>query len=207
MTQLMAAADSWNTFFQQSQGIPKLLDYGSTTQPNLQAASHTAGMNPCGQAILQNGAAQYIGRVVLYKQGQWNYPGQDEVMALTFTCPIPSTPIPNFYMALTEFNFQHFWVQGNRQPDLQTIAVHELGHLLGLHHSCDSPGVQARTGVPRCDDPTIDNNYLNAVMFPTFSWDHSGQVGEQRRILALNDKQRAVCLYRGSAQPTPTSSP
>ncbi|KAI3841882.1 hypothetical protein MKW92_038079 [Papaver armeniacum] len=52
--------------------------------------------------------------------------------------------------------------------DLESVALHEIGHLLGLHHSTDEP---------------------NAVMFPTI------QTGTQKRQLYADDIRGIRALY------------
>ncbi len=78
---------------------------------------------------------------------------------------------------------------GKKQPDYQSILLHEFGHLIGLGHSCEVGG---RAGYPDCNG-AISESIFEAVMFPVVQFD--GMIGEQRRALKQNDMARANCLY------------
>lgn len=99
--------------------------------------------------------------------------------------------LPTFRMAMTEVNYQYFFTT-NEVPDLQTIMLHELGHVLGLGHSCDNTGLN---GYPTCTGDGANVLYQQAVMYPVFGFDSSGN-GQQRRSLTSNDEARANCLYQ-----------
>ena len=96
-------------------------------------------------------------------------------------------------MAYMELNYQGFFVSGRKVPDLQTIMLHEFGHLLGLYHSCDSGSTKA--GTPNCLSGTLKTEYRDAVMFPVFGFNED-LTGEQKRELNENDQGRANCLYK-----------
>lgn len=85
-------------------------------------------------------------------------------------------------------NFEGFNAPGAKKIDVESLLLHELGHVLGLLHSCNgsSDGSDGTTA-PSCDiAPTA---YKSAVMFPALA------VGEQRRSLQQNDYSRVNCLY------------
>jgi len=123
-------------------------------------------------------------------------------MAQTSYCFQTASPFNRIYLAVIEINYQNFFVNNNKVPDLQSIITHEFGHLLGLGHSCE---MTQKTGFPNCLESNLNPDYLAAIMFPTFSFDQNGN-GIQKRSLGNDDEGRANCLYQGSgttASPTP----
>jgi hypothetical protein len=187
------AVDTWNTFYNATQGI-KVLDYG--TADNARVSAQPVPTNICAQGILQGN--QFSGQVVVYKQGKWPHPGgATSTIALTSFCTSPAKPYPSTYMAYMEVNYQNFFTEGHKVPDLQTIISHEFGHLLGLYHSCDASSNKA--GTPDCQSPTLNPDYQAALMFPVFGF-NADLTGEQKRDLATNDQGRANCLYQAAAK-------
>ena len=81
------------------------------------------------------------------------------------------------YMAIMEVNYQSFFVDGRKLPDLQSISLHEFSHLMGLDHSCERIN---KDGVPNCTNPEMNQDYYRAVMFPIFAFNTTGS-GEQKR--------------------------
>ncbi len=187
---IATAAQSWNTFFTASKNI-NIINYGTdasnVTVSNNSDPNQSGGL--CVQGILQNN--QFSGNVVIYKMGTWPSAYPQTAIALTNFCTTPTTPYPQMYMAVIEVNYQQFFVNGQKVPDLQSILLHELGHLIGLNHSCEA---FTKTGTPNCNDPNLNPDYVVASMFPSFSFDSSGQ-GQQRRSLGTDDEERANCLY------------
>jgi hypothetical protein len=186
---MTAAADTWNTFYSATQNIPKVLDYGGS---NVHLSVQPVPTDTCAMGLTQGGA--YTGQVVIYRQNVWPHSGANSTMALTSFCTTPgkSGQLPSTYMAYMEVNFQGFFQDGLKQPDMQTIIGHEFGHLLGLYHSCDVGSTTA--GKPDCNKSGISAEYQAAVMFPTFGF-NSDLSGEQKRDLQANDQGRANCLY------------
>lgn len=185
---IVAAADTWNEFYAVSLNLSPI-DYGSAASPRMSSQARPNNSLVCSGSITASNG--YTGAVVLYKNGVWPFPSQPNAMALTSYCRSSASPLPVFYMATIDLNYQNFFVAGKKVPDLQTIILHEFGHLLGLGHSCET---SARTGVPDCSSASLSSTYSDAIMFPIFGWDSAG-FGEQKRSLNQNDQGRANCLY------------
>lgn len=179
-----SAVNRWNGFSQQVHGR-SLFELGQSGSPNRSQSARPASV--CVQTLLNGNA--FVAPVVVFKQLLWSF--AEDVIALTTFCPQPDTPVNRFNMAILELNYQNFFVSGQKQPDLESIMVHELGHLLGLNHSCEEALLE---GVPDCSDASIDESYLEAVMFPVVQFPDQVQ-GEIRRDLNANDQGRTNCLY------------
>ena len=103
---------------------------------------------------------------------------QDSTLAVTVTFFQPSSG--DIIDADIEFNGVRFAWGVNREsdrPDVQSVAVHEIGHFLGLGH---------------VTDPT-------AIMFPSI---RNGQI---KRILSSDEVAAAQFLYPGTGPPLATS--
>lgn len=188
IAEITKAADTWNEFYSASLGLAPI-DYGDTavrtsTQDRIQNSML------CGQGSIVQGNA-FVDPIVLYKNSSWPFTSQPNAMAITSYCRSAGKPLPTFSIAAIDFNYQNFFVSGKKRPDLQSIILHEFGHMVGLNHSCEG---SARAGVPSCTSPSINTTYVQAVMYPTFSFDRLG-AGEIRRDLMENDQGRANCLY------------
>jgi hypothetical protein len=100
--------------------------------------------------------------------------------------------------------YEDFFVSGKKQPDLTSIFVHELGHLLGVDHSCENNSI--RTGMPDCKQLSSTSEYIPAVMFPVVRFS-TNNVGEVKNALTKNDQGRMNCLYGADGAGKPTVSP
>ncbi len=72
--------------------------------------------------------------------------------------------------------FHHTWGVG-RDTDVQSIAMHEIGHFIGLNHPCDNDG-----------DPSSCLPVGDAIMFPSWS-------GEADRDLKTSEFAAVAALY------------
>jgi hypothetical protein len=70
---------------------------------------------------------------------------------------------------------------------MNSVLVHELGHAIGLDHSCSQGSGSA--DYASCSGLAQDHPYRLAVMFPTLS------PSEAKEAIRTNDKERADCLY------------
>jgi hypothetical protein len=86
-------------------------------------------------------------------------------------------------------NFDFFNSPGTQRVDVESLVLHELGHVLGLLHSCNGSGNGAIDGTssPPCGQG--NPRFNNAVMFPFL------EVNQERRALLQNDYDRVNCLY------------
>ncbi len=76
------------------------------------------------------------------------------------------------------------------------VTIHELGHSIGLNHSCAEPEDVASDYLA-CAGLGKEHSYRQAVMFPRIEqnlWTEDALV--DRESLQFNDKERAACILR-----------
>ena len=167
-----------------------MFDMGPAGAGNI--SSNAQSTPTCGGGTLADGT-------VLYKRfSSWTH--NAAAIAITTTCFTPANNggLATIFNAIMEFNYVNFYIpSAGRFPDMQSIAVHELGHLLGLDHTCGPLG-RPNQNLPftACPDPNVDpsNPVIATVMYPQVFFDQNG-AGQVKQALTADDEGRANCAY------------
>ena len=86
-----------------------------------------------------------------------------------------------------------------RSAQVRSVMLHELGHALGLDHSCQLAG--GHESFVACTSIPAGHPYRIAVMYPTLKVSVRGgasassSTDEVKEMLQENDRARAGCLY------------
>ena len=77
-----------------------------------------------------------------------------------------------------------------------SIALHEMGHVIGLEHSCAGAGETVTSGFVACKGLPAGHEYVDAVMFPTLGYLPGTAMLETKEDLRSNDTLRAGCVFK-----------
>jgi hypothetical protein len=113
---------------------------------------------------------------------------------LTFTDAIPAATMRCYASGRVEHQVVMAYMKVVDPAQFGSIIIHELGHALGLDHSCTSEGgsekFRACAGLPET------HLYRQAVMYPTLRSRRSPfENPEIKSGLGANDTLRTSCLY------------
>lgn len=188
---IQAGIDSWNAHYSAAAGFQVMVrnpDRSNVSNPTKSTFTTTYPAITNGQIFNKEVM------VFKVKAGWEEGSGTIAVTRLRFPSGSNNSTATRFDTAIIDLNYQNFFGQGQVIPDLQSIITHEMGHLLGLRHSCS---IASEAELPDCNGD-LDPSYYEALLFPSFGVDRAG-FGEIKRGLGENDMGRANCLYGPTA--------
>lgn len=179
---IQSMVSQWNQLGQSLRGA----DFFTLQAATVPSVLYTGNFEQCNIDVGTGTGELYL--VNMTDETQWE--------SIGFSTSIPGATVrcyQNNYL-----NSQVVMIRPNLVDSTQftSVILHELGHALGLDHSCDAKGGSASflscSGVDQDNDP----DYYNAVMYPTLSSGISANgTPEVKDQLAANDTARASCLY------------
>lgn len=181
------AVDVWNNFFESSRGYSIFEKNGTPIQQISGGSNFTA--SSVGMSPIVSGTS-FTGTVMIHKRTSWSggpYSSSAIALSSVSAVPVSGTQYKVIINAVMEVNYKDYFASGKPNPDFRTIILHELGHIIGLDHSCGAAGIiQCSSSTPQ--------EYLQAVMFPAPTAGNG-----VRHALQVNDKYRANCAYGASS--------
>lgn len=77
------------------------------------------------------------------------------------------------------------------EVQFESVLLHELGHTIGLNHSCD---FTEKNNTVSCAKLTSGSPFREAVMFPYLLINPTMGTAEIKEDLTANDEERALCI-------------
>jgi hypothetical protein len=199
MPSLRRAADTWN-------GWAALRSYTGFSISNdttgISAGRMMPDISSCEQAAYSSQITDVVGVWKIASSGA--HKNQRESCALT-SDGLPGRILPSGVQGQTDWitnggaiigssvliNFEEYNAPGKVQLDVESLLLHELGHVIGLLHSCNGSSGSSidGTSAPSCFSGAASSFYLEAVMFPFLD------ARQIRRNLTQNEYDRINCLY------------
>lgn len=114
--------------------------------------------------------------------------------SLGFSPSIPGATLRCYGGHVVHHQVVMIYIPSIETQQLSSVVLHELGHVVGLDHSCQDG--QTVAGFAGCAGLASAHPYREAVMFPYLYSRRSTQVGpEIKNALRTNDVQRVQCMY------------
>lgn len=177
ISDIIAAANEWNRFTV-SRGAQPAFDVRQVTPVSLHPLAKSADLRNCDDVSRIAGSPYVVPIIRMNSLTRWSAMSLTaDVSGITFRCYARrSASAQVIAMNMVDM-----------KPELfRSHVLHELGHVLGLNHSCNSEGDSP--DYPSCDHFGERHPYRMAVMFPKL-------FSEKRETLTANDETRLQCLY------------
>jgi hypothetical protein len=171
---LVKALQQWNTILLQKNGHRI---FQIQTEPLMN------GVMPETLADCSFGVSEYQYAILLTRDdAKWASYGMNSMTpAITIRC---SDDTKVFKQATI--------INANLSPDdlIHSIALHEVGHAMGLDHSCTSE--EGRDHYLNCSALSESHPYRKAIMYPSIS--EQASLNLDKQALNPNDQERAACI-------------
>jgi len=191
------------------------------------AAAWSAGANPCTflefEVTVASGPAPPAGNdrrnTIILRDTSWCAVDATGTCVATGAAYDPAAPALTSLSARStgeivdadiEINAFHFqWADSAAHPelttrhDLQSVLTHELGHLLGLAHSCFIPAGGGTRPNDHAGQPVPDCATASATVQATTMFPSANPADIQRRTLEPDDRAGVCGIYPAAATPCP----